>query len=129
MFVIHPQITSAVFKSREGQIVFPDRPTEYPCSYSKRRDATSITFTNQNGWRFTVKIGKDAYVGSGTTIREDVPPGALDVSAGKQRNIDGWVATRREGTAGARAAAEARNAGGADTSPTPTGDASATEPE
>jgi len=38
-----------------------------------------------------VTIGKGAYVGSGTTIRENVPPGALAVSAGKQRNIDGWV--------------------------------------
>jgi bifunctional UDP-N-acetylglucosamine pyrophosphorylase/glucosamine-1-phosphate N-acetyltransferase len=38
-----------------------------------------------------VRIGKGAYVGSGTTIREDVPPGALAVSAGPQRNIEGWV--------------------------------------
>ena len=38
-----------------------------------------------------VTIGKGAYVGSGTTVREDVPPGALAVSAGKQRNIEGWV--------------------------------------
>jgi bifunctional UDP-N-acetylglucosamine pyrophosphorylase/glucosamine-1-phosphate N-acetyltransferase len=38
-----------------------------------------------------VKVGKGAYVGSGTTVREDVPPGALAVSAGKQRNIEGWV--------------------------------------
>jgi bifunctional UDP-N-acetylglucosamine pyrophosphorylase/glucosamine-1-phosphate N-acetyltransferase len=38
-----------------------------------------------------VTIGKGAYVGSGTTIRTDVPPDALAVSAGKQRNIDGWV--------------------------------------
>jgi bifunctional UDP-N-acetylglucosamine pyrophosphorylase/glucosamine-1-phosphate N-acetyltransferase len=38
-----------------------------------------------------VKVGKGAYVGTGTTIREDVPPGALAVSAGKQRNIEGWV--------------------------------------
>ncbi len=38
-----------------------------------------------------VTIGKGAYVGSGTTIRENVPDGALAVSAGKQRNIDGWV--------------------------------------
>src|SRR5439155_17237610 len=37
----------------------------------------------------TVKQG--AYVGSGTTVREDVPAGALAVSAGKQRNIEGWV--------------------------------------
>ena len=34
-----------------------------------------------------VTIGRGAYVGSGTTVREDVPPGALAVSAGKQRNI------------------------------------------
>jgi bifunctional UDP-N-acetylglucosamine pyrophosphorylase/glucosamine-1-phosphate N-acetyltransferase len=38
-----------------------------------------------------VTIGKGAYVGSGTTIRENVPEGALAVSAGKQRNIEGWV--------------------------------------
>ena len=38
-----------------------------------------------------VTIGKGAYVGTGTTVREDVPPGALAVSAGKQRNIEGWV--------------------------------------
>jgi bifunctional UDP-N-acetylglucosamine pyrophosphorylase/glucosamine-1-phosphate N-acetyltransferase len=36
-------------------------------------------------------VGKGAYVGSGTTIREDVPAGALAVSAGKQRNLEGWV--------------------------------------
>jgi bifunctional UDP-N-acetylglucosamine pyrophosphorylase/glucosamine-1-phosphate N-acetyltransferase len=38
-----------------------------------------------------VTIGKGAYVGSGTTVREDVPAGALAVSAGPQRNIKGWV--------------------------------------
>jgi bifunctional UDP-N-acetylglucosamine pyrophosphorylase/glucosamine-1-phosphate N-acetyltransferase len=42
-----------------------------------------------------VTIGHDAYVGTGTTVREDVPPGALAVSAGKQRNIDGWVESKR----------------------------------
>jgi len=41
-----------------------------------------------------VRVGKGAYVGSGTTIREDVPPGALAVSAGKQRNLEGWVDKR-----------------------------------
>jgi bifunctional UDP-N-acetylglucosamine pyrophosphorylase/glucosamine-1-phosphate N-acetyltransferase len=42
-----------------------------------------------------VTVHKDAYVGTGTTIREDVPPGALAVSAGKQRNIEGWVEKKK----------------------------------
>jgi hypothetical protein len=58
VFMLHPQLTTAAFESNEGKVVFPDRPTEYPCSYSKRRDDTAISFTNQNGWRFSVKIGK-----------------------------------------------------------------------
>jgi bifunctional UDP-N-acetylglucosamine pyrophosphorylase/glucosamine-1-phosphate N-acetyltransferase len=43
-----------------------------------------------------VTVGKGAYVGSGATIREDVPAGSLAVSAGKQRNIEGWVADRKK---------------------------------
>jgi bifunctional UDP-N-acetylglucosamine pyrophosphorylase/glucosamine-1-phosphate N-acetyltransferase len=43
-----------------------------------------------------VTIGESAYVGTGTTVREDVPPGALAVSAGKQRNIEGWVENRKK---------------------------------
>jgi bifunctional UDP-N-acetylglucosamine pyrophosphorylase/glucosamine-1-phosphate N-acetyltransferase len=42
-----------------------------------------------------VTVGKGAYVGTGTTIREDVPSGALAVSAGKQRNIEGWVEKKK----------------------------------
>jgi bifunctional UDP-N-acetylglucosamine pyrophosphorylase / glucosamine-1-phosphate N-acetyltransferase len=38
-----------------------------------------------------ITIGKGAYVGTGTTVREDVPAGSLAVSAGKQRNIEGWI--------------------------------------
>jgi bifunctional UDP-N-acetylglucosamine pyrophosphorylase/glucosamine-1-phosphate N-acetyltransferase len=38
-----------------------------------------------------VTVGRGAYIGTGTTVREDVPPGALAVSAGKQRNIEHWV--------------------------------------
>jgi len=38
-----------------------------------------------------ITVGKGAYVGTGATVREDVPPGSLAVSAGKQRNIEGWV--------------------------------------
>ena len=43
-----------------------------------------------------VTIGRRAYVGTGTTVRVDVPPGALAVSAGKQRNIEGWVERKRK---------------------------------
>ena len=42
-----------------------------------------------------VTIGKGAYVGSGTTVRENVPAGSLAVSGGKQRNIEGWVEKKK----------------------------------
>jgi bifunctional UDP-N-acetylglucosamine pyrophosphorylase/glucosamine-1-phosphate N-acetyltransferase len=51
-----------------------------------------------------VHIGDGAGTGAGTVIREDVPPGALAVSAGPQRNIEGWAVRRRQGTAQAEAA-------------------------
>ena len=47
-----------------------------------------------------VTIGERAYVGTGTTIREDVPPASLAVSAGKQRVIHGWVDQKKGGTDG-----------------------------
>jgi len=42
-----------------------------------------------------VVIGDDAYVASGTTVRKDVPPGALVFNAKKQVTREGWVAARR----------------------------------
>ena len=35
---------------------------------------------------------------AGTVVRRDVPPGALAVSAGPQRNLEGWVLEPRAGT-------------------------------
>jgi len=54
-----------------------------------------------------VTIGDGAGTGGGTVVREDVPPGALAVSAGPQRNLEGWAGRRRPGTAQADAAAAA----------------------
>ena len=45
-----------------------------------------------------VTVGDGAYTGAGTVLREDVPPGALAVSAGPQRNIEGWVLRKRPGS-------------------------------
>ncbi|KQY60801.1 bifunctional N-acetylglucosamine-1-phosphate uridyltransferase/glucosamine-1-phosphate acetyltransferase [Aeromicrobium sp. Root495] len=56
-----------------------------------------------------VTIGDGAFTGAGTTVRDDVPPGALAVSAGEQRIIEGWVQRKRPDTASARAAAEAND--------------------
>jgi bifunctional UDP-N-acetylglucosamine pyrophosphorylase / glucosamine-1-phosphate N-acetyltransferase len=58
-----------------------------------------------------VTVGDGAYTGAGTVLRDDVPPGALAVSAGPQRNIEGWVARKRPGSAAAEAAAKAQQAG------------------
>jgi len=54
-----------------------------------------------------VEIGDGAVTGGGTVVRRDVPPGALAVSTGPQRNLEGWVLKRREGTPAADAAAAA----------------------
>ncbi|OBA79603.1 UDP-N-acetylglucosamine diphosphorylase/glucosamine-1-phosphate N-acetyltransferase [Mycobacterium sp. 1164966.3] len=51
-----------------------------------------------------VTVGDGAYTGAGTVVREDVPPGALAVSAGPQRNIENWVQRKRPGTPAAEAA-------------------------
>ena len=55
-----------------------------------------------------VTVGDGAYSGAGTVIREDVPPGALAVSGGPQRNIEGWVERKRPDTPAANAARQAR---------------------
>lgn len=57
-----------------------------------------------------VTIGDGAATGAGSTIRDDVPPGALAVTAGPQRNIERWAQKNRPGTA----QAEAAEAAGAD---------------
>ncbi len=46
-----------------------------------------------------VTIGRDAYVGSGTTVTKDVPRGALALSRVKQVNVEGWADRYREAQA------------------------------
>jgi len=57
-----------------------------------------------------VAIGDGAYTAAGSVITEDVPPGALAVARGRQRNVSEWVSRKRPGSAAARAAAAASGA-------------------
>ena len=47
-----------------------------------------------------VTLGEGAYVAAGTTVTEDVPPGALALSRVRQLNLEGWVARRKKRAAG-----------------------------
>ncbi|MDJ1136561.1 bifunctional UDP-N-acetylglucosamine diphosphorylase/glucosamine-1-phosphate N-acetyltransferase GlmU [Streptomyces iconiensis] len=51
-----------------------------------------------------VTVGDGAYTAAGSVITKDVPPGSLAVARGQQRNIAGWVARKRPGSAAAQAA-------------------------
>jgi bifunctional UDP-N-acetylglucosamine pyrophosphorylase/glucosamine-1-phosphate N-acetyltransferase len=42
-----------------------------------------------------VRVGKNSYIGSGSTITRDVPPDSLAVSRVKQKNVKGWVAKKK----------------------------------
>jgi len=54
-----------------------------------------------------VTIGDGAYTAAGSVIVQDVPPGAMAVARGRQRNIEGWVERKRAGTPAAEAARRA----------------------
>jgi bifunctional UDP-N-acetylglucosamine pyrophosphorylase/glucosamine-1-phosphate N-acetyltransferase len=43
-----------------------------------------------------VTIGAGAYVAAGSSITDDVPPGALGVARGRQQNIEGWVGRKKQ---------------------------------
>jgi bifunctional UDP-N-acetylglucosamine pyrophosphorylase / glucosamine-1-phosphate N-acetyltransferase len=63
-------------------------------------------------------VGPGAYVAAGSVITEDVPPGAIGIGRGRQRNVLGWVFKRRAATKTADAARKA-GAGGTMEEPSP----------
>ena len=65
--------------------------------------------SSNNTFVAPIAIGDGAFTAAGTTIRNDVPAGALAIGNTEQRNIEGWVAAKRPGTPSARAAAEAEH--------------------
>ena len=54
-----------------------------------------------------VTVGDGAYTAAGSVITDDVPAGALGLGRSRQRNINGWVASRRPGSPAAQAAGAA----------------------
>mgnify|MGYP003562905244 FL=1 len=58
-----------------------------------------------------VDVADGAYVAAGSTLTQDVEAGEIAVARGRQRNVGGWVARARRGTATAAAAAAAEKAG------------------
>ncbi|MBN2176383.1 MAG: bifunctional UDP-N-acetylglucosamine diphosphorylase/glucosamine-1-phosphate N-acetyltransferase GlmU [Demequinaceae bacterium] len=59
-----------------------------------------------------VTIGDGAYTGAGSTIRRNVPPGALAFNISSQENREGWVESNRPGSPSAEAAAESAKSAG-----------------
>jgi bifunctional UDP-N-acetylglucosamine pyrophosphorylase / glucosamine-1-phosphate N-acetyltransferase len=59
-----------------------------------------------------ITIGDRAYVAAGSTLTEDVPPGALALGRSRQVNKEGWVAARQAEKAAGRGAQGAPPASG-----------------
>jgi len=60
-----------------------------------------------------ITIGDGAYVAAGSTLTEDVPPGALALGRSRQVNKEGWAAGRKAAKEAAAKEAKAKRADGA----------------
>lgn len=65
---------------------------------------THCSTGSNNTFVAPVEVGDGAATGAGTVVRRDVPPGALAVSTGPQRNLEDWTLRKRPGTQAAEAA-------------------------
>lgn len=71
------------------------------CNYDgRRKSVTTIedgAFIGSNtNLVAPVTVGRGAYIGAGSTITRDVPPKALGVARGRQRNIDDWETHKKD---------------------------------
>ncbi len=57
-----------------------------------------------------IRVGDAAYIAAGSTVTDNIPPGALAIARGRQVNKPGWVAKRRREMAAAQAARPAKRA-------------------
>jgi bifunctional UDP-N-acetylglucosamine pyrophosphorylase/glucosamine-1-phosphate N-acetyltransferase len=80
------------------------------------RIGRQVRTASNNTFVAPVEIGDGAATGAGTVVRRDVSAGALAVSGGPQREIQGWTRRRRAGTPMAAAAEAAHDEGSTDPS-------------
>ena len=92
--------TSATPRSARAPTSAPARssPTTTACTSTAPTSAGTPARRSNNTFVAPVEIGDGAATGAGTVVRRDVPPGALAVRAGPQRDIEGWALRKRAGT-------------------------------
>ncbi|MDO4255079.1 MAG: bifunctional UDP-N-acetylglucosamine diphosphorylase/glucosamine-1-phosphate N-acetyltransferase GlmU [Kocuria sp.] len=69
-----------------------------------------VRMGSDNMYVAPVTVGDGAYSGASTTVRKDIPAGALALTEGRQVIVENWVVEHRAGTAAAQAAQAAGSA-------------------